>query len=203
MMADGLYRDDLTIRIGFQRLANSLGLGRRATIDRVRSLEKTGAISLKRGGGGRTESGRGITNIWVLEVQAIKQQALDRENAAPELCTTLLDTNGAENCTANSADNQHQGCSITTATVQKTTHDPISPIPPKKETKKEETTLSESSLKETFKAPIRRKRYQPAGLNPWVNRFDGPKQTRANRLDQIRDQLAQSEKHLGNDRRIW
>lgn len=30
--------------------------------------------------------------------------------------------------------------------------------------------------------------------NPWVNRFDGPKQTRANRLDQMRDQLEHSDK---------
>lgn len=194
MMADGLYRDDLKFRIGFQRLADSLGLGRRATFARVRSLESSGAIRLLNGGGGRNEAGRGITNVWLLDVAALKQQALDRDDLnhpdddSPHKC------NGADSRTDKGESEQRDGCSIQAHTVQQPAHDPTSPTYPKKETKKERAADADSTQRVHSKSPVRQRRICPDGLNPWVNRYDGPKQSRADRLSQMRSQLQRAEK---------
>lgn len=193
MMADGLYRDDLRFRIGFQRLADLLGLGRRATIERVKSLEKTGVIHKIRGGGGRNEAGKGITNIWVLDLEALRQQALAREPESENIETERHPPNGAADCTGNGAGNQHQGCSPATPTVQPTAHDPTSPTPPIEETKKEHSVCAADD-----EVQIHRRRVCPTNVLPWVSRYDGPKGTRANRLKQLRAQAQHVEKSARN-----
>ena len=193
-MADGLYRKDLTIRIGIQRLADALGLGRRATIDRVRSLEQSGAIHLIRGGGGRSESGRGITNVWALNVKELKQQALDREAATLGHTQPPHHQYDAGDCTLKGEAEQSQGCRNPASRVQPAAHDPISPIPPREESKKENAINEACIQSKKSRPPIRQRRSRPDGLNPWVNHYDGPKQSRADRLSQMRAQIAQAEK---------
>mgnify|MGYP003112541078 CR=1 FL=1 len=207
MMADGLYRYTLQIIMGIERLQTALGLGRRATIARIRSLENSGAIVKVRGGGGRSETGKGYVNIWNLDLDALRLQALDREADDPDTPTQsgVNETatsppksisKGADSCTVNGAWNQPQGCGIPTATVQQTAHDPISPTTPKKESNKESAAIAADIQGKQSRPPIRQRRKNPDHLIPWVNRYDGPKQTRANRLDQIRDQLARDEENV-------
>ncbi len=198
MMADGLYRHDLRIRIGFQRLADLLGLGRRATIDRVRSLETTGVIRLERSGGGRNEAGKGITNVWVLDLDTLRLQTLARTLESEVNVTEPDTTKGAVNCevysaadnTDNGAEKPQHGCSPATPRVQPTAHDPVSPQPPKEETNHDQTDQSsqESDVN------IHRRRTCPKEVLPWVNRYAGPEQTKADRLEQLRAQVNQVEK---------
>jgi len=97
-MADGLYRHDLRIKMGIQRLANSLGLQRRATINRIHSLEQTCVILKERGGGGRYENGKGRINIWRLDLDTLRNQALAKaENleSNPENNTSKSTNKGA------------------------------------------------------------------------------------------------------------
>jgi hypothetical protein len=198
MMADGLYRDDLKFRIGIQRLADSLGLGRRATFVRVRSLESSGAIRLLSGGGGHNEAGRGITNVWLLDVAALKQQALDRDALNHPDDDSPDKSNGADSRTDKGESEQRDGCSIQAHTVQQPAHDPISPIDPKKESNKEYPTDADFTHGVHSRSPIRQRRKRPDGLNPWVNRYEGPKQLRADRLSQMRTQLQRAEKIITN-----
>ena len=193
-MADGLYRNDLTIRLAIQRLADALGISRRATFDRVRSLESSGVIRLIHGGGGRSESGRGITNLWKLDVNELRQQALDREAATLGLTRPTHHLNGARDCTQKGEAEQRQGCREPTSRVQLAAHDPISPIPPREESKKENPTNEACIQSKKSRMDIRQRKWRPDGLRPWVNRFDGPRQSRADRLTQMRMQLAQCEK---------
>tara|TARA_R110002072_G_scaffold42064_12_gene118127 strand:+ start:77569 stop:78348 length:780 start_codon:yes stop_codon:yes gene_type:complete len=203
MMTDGLFRDTLQIIMGIERLQTALGLGRRATIDRIRSLENSGAIVKIRGGGGRSESGKGYVNIWNLDLDALRMQALDREPDDPDTPTQsgVNETatsppksisKGADSCTVNGAWNQPQGCGIPTATVQQTAHDPITP---KKESNKESAAIAADIQGKQSRPSIRQRRKYPDHLIPWVNRYDGPKQSRANRLDQIHAQLALDEEN--------
>ncbi|MBL4698923.1 MAG: winged helix-turn-helix domain-containing protein [Phycisphaerales bacterium] len=193
-MADGLYRHELRITLSHQRLANALGLGRRATIDRIHSLEGTGVILKERGGGGRYENGKGRINVWRLDLDALRNQALAKaeklesntENNAPE----SIDK-GAVGCTVKGAVEKHQGCSGATATVQPTAQDQVSPIPQEKKTN---GIARPRHLRGGGTMPI----YNPNDLRPWANRFDAPKQTRANRLKQMRMQLAHSEDSARN-----
>lgn len=188
-MADGLYRHELRITLSIQRLANALGLGRRATIDRIHSLEQTGVILKERGGGGRYENGKGRVNVWRLDLETLRNQALAKAEYLESNTETIASEStdkGAVGCTVKGAVEQHQGCSRPTATVQPTAQDQVSPIPQEKKTN---GIVRPRHPKGGGTMP----KYNPNDLRPWANRFDAPKQTRADRLKQMRMQIAHGE----------
>lgn len=181
-MADGLYRHELRITLSIQRLADALGLGRRATIDRIHSLEQTGVILKERGGGGRYENGKGRVNIWRLDLETLRNQALTKAECLEsntENSTSESTDKGAVGCTVKVAVEQHQGCSRPTATVQPTAQDQVSPIPQEKKT-------NGITRPRPPKGDGTMPRYNPNDLRPWANRFDAPVQIRADRLTQMR-----------------
>lgn len=188
-MADGLYRHNLRITMSIQRLADSLRLGRRATIDRIHSLEQSGAIIKERGGGGRYENGKGRINAWRLDLDVLRNQAvvvsekieLNSKNKAAD----SIDK-GAMDCTVNSAVEQRQGCTLPTATVQPTAQDQVSPKPQEKKTNR----IARPRHPEGGGTMPK---YNPNDLRPWVNQHDAPKKSRANRLKQLQMVLAHDE----------
>jgi hypothetical protein len=111
-MADGMCRNTLEIRIGMDRLAALIGVKRRATINRVRDLERLGVLEPSRRGGGRSESGRGYVNAWRLNLAALTPNRRDATDC------TLNGAMGAVDCTVKSAVDRHQGCSGATGRVQ-------------------------------------------------------------------------------------
>ena len=186
-MADGLYRHNLRITMSIQRLADSLRLGRRATIDRIHSLEQSGAIIKERGGGGRYENGKGRTNIWRLDLDVLRNQAVvNTEKFKFNTKNKAADpiNEGAVDCTVYSAVEQRQGCTLPTATVQPTAQDQVSPIPQKK------NPNGIARPRHPEGGGSMPPRYNPNDLRPWANRFDAPKQTRADRLTQMRMHFA-------------
>ncbi len=188
-MADGLYRHELRITLSIQRLADALGLGRRATFDRIHSLERTGVIINERSGGGRYENGRGRLNVWRLNLDALRNQALakaEKLESSTENKGTESTDKGAVGCTVMSAAEQRQGCSRPTTTVQPTAQDQVSPIPQEKKT-------NGIARPRHPKGGGTMPRYNLNDLRPWVNQHDAPPKIRADRLTQMRMQLAHAE----------
>lgn len=182
MAADALYRDTLRITASYTRLGQLLGLGRRQTIKRMQSLEATGVLVKVRAGGGRFENGRGRCNVWQLDLDALR----------------CFRRKGEQSDTENGAQSTQQGCMIDAATVHQTAHDPTSPIPLQI---KNPNTLHAAGAAggakewDGIEGPATAsRRALPKGLRPWVNRFDHPEQSRADRLAQLRAQVATIER---------
>ncbi|MCA9276851.1 MAG: Lrp/AsnC family transcriptional regulator [Phycisphaerales bacterium] len=185
MMVDGLYRDNLKIIIGISRLADSLGLGRSATIDRIRSLESTGVIVKLRGGGGRSESGKGYVNVWEFRPEVLIQQAQHRGRVGD---------NSTVSQTVKDMESTDQASGLEPARVRESAHDPTLPTPPKEESNKEGAAIAAGDQEQGLRIPVRHKRTLPFQVRPWVNRADSPKMSRADRLVQMREQLKLSDK---------
>ncbi|MBO6740610.1 MAG: hypothetical protein JJ916_12195 [Phycisphaerales bacterium] len=180
MMVDGMFRDNLKIIIGISRLADSLGLGRSATIARIRSLESTGAIVKLRGGGGRSESGKGYVNVWEFRPDVLIEQAQHRGRVGDK---------GTVSQTVKGADSTDQASGFEPSRVREPAHDPTLPISPTKEPNKECAAGAADDQDQGLRTPVRHKRTLPKQLRPWVNRADAPAQSRADRLNQIKAQL--------------
>lgn len=185
MMVDGLYRDDLRIIIGISRLADSIGIGRSAAFDRIKSLESTGVIVKIRGGGGRSESGKGYVNVWDFRPDVLIEQAQHRGR---------LGGKGTVPETVKGTESTDQESGSEPARVREPAHDPTLPISPTKEPNKECAANAADDQDQGLRTPVRHKRTLPTQVRPWVNRADAPSMSRADRLKQIRAQLEASEK---------
>ncbi|MCC5822626.1 MAG: Lrp/AsnC family transcriptional regulator [Phycisphaerales bacterium] len=125
--ADGLNRYDLRITMGFDRLAGLLGLKRRAAIDRMRALERTGVVVIERAKGGRYENGRGRVNVWRLDLESLSSPDPPNQHpAAKGKGAADCTVNGAARHTDNGAVQRREGRSLTTPTVQPAAPDPSS-----------------------------------------------------------------------------
>ena len=176
MMVDGLYRDNLKIIIGISRLADSLGLGRSATMARIRSLESTGAIVKLRGGGGRAENGKGYVNVWEFRPDELVSQSMRRGRN---------ESKGTESHTVKGAWNEPQGSGSDETRVREPAHDPTLPISPTEETNIDCAAIAADDQDEGLRVPVRHKRTLPKQLRPWVNRADAPSVCKADRLKQM------------------
>jgi hypothetical protein len=170
LASDALYRGELVIKAGYDRLASLFGVSRRAAINRMQSLEKIGVLEKLRGGGGRAENGRGYVNIWKLNLEALKP----------------TQNKGAVCDTVKGAVDQHQGCSQMAARVQPVAQDQLSQLHPKEELKRGPASPAPAAQGGGGLMPP-----DPRDqLKPWVNHYDGPEQCRAARLGQMRTQFA-------------
>ena len=185
MMVDGLYRDDLRIIMGISRLADSIGIGRSAAFDRIKSLESTGVIVKIRGGGGRSESGKGYVNVWEFRPEVLIEQAQYRGR---------LGDKGTGTETVKGTESTKQASGSEPSRVRGPAHDPTLPISPTKEPNKECAAGAAGDQDPELRTPVRHKRTLPTLVRPWVNRADAPAMCRADRLKQIRAQLEASEK---------
>ncbi len=177
MMADAMDRNTLEIRIGMDRLAELLGVMRRAAVYRVRRLEQTGVIERLRRGGGRSESGKGYVNAWRLSLER-----LIPENKGATGCT-VKGAKGEADCTLKGATEQRQECNEATGRVQSVAPD-----------QKNQNTQKEKQRAATPPPPAKHggasSPREPSGQ--WVN----PEASRADREAQRRQQLRLQVKSL-------
>jgi hypothetical protein len=121
VLAGALNRYTLEITVSYDAIAKMLGLKRRATVSRMQSLERTGVIQKTRCGGGRSESGKGYTNTWVL----VPSMLIQTTNQSDELSNGVCLENGAQHNTFKGAPKLHQGCSEPSQRVYSSAHNRI------------------------------------------------------------------------------
>jgi hypothetical protein len=178
LAADALYRDNLILRAGYDRLASLFGVKRRAAIDRMKSLENIGVLVKQRGGGGRAENGRGYVNIWKLDLDRLRS----------------TQNKGAANDKVYGAPEQYEGCSETTEKVQPAAQDQLSQVNPKEDSKRGPASPAPAAQGGGGPMPP-----DPRDLlKPWVNNYEAPEKCTADRLRQMRVQFAIADQSVRN-----
>lgn len=176
LAAAALYRHELIIVAGFNRLATLFGVCRRQAINRMRALERKGVLHKSRGGGGRFENGKGRVNIWELDLDRLRQPT----------------GNGEARCTVKGEADAREGCNADAPTVKPIAQDPTLPTDPKKEIKRGPASPAPAARGGGGTMP----RDLPDPIRPWVNPYANPEQQRAARLAQLRAQMAIAEKQI-------
>ncbi len=174
LAADALYRHELIIVAGFDRLAMLFGVCRRQAINRMRALERKGILNKSRGGGGRFENGKGRVNIWELDLDRLRKPT----------------GNGETGCTVMGEAEAREGCNGDAPTVKPVAQDPTVPTHPKKESKRGPASPAPAARGGGGTMP----RDLPDPIRPWVNQYADPGQQRAARLAQLRAQAVLAEK---------
>lgn len=123
VMCTWLNRYTLEIEVSYEQIADALQLGRRATQKRMKALENSRVLLQVRGGGGRSQSGRGYCNVWSLNLAALEQplhltpQDVDNPPIQQNPCNQ-----GEDDITVKGVIEQHQGRTQATPRAQPGAH---------------------------------------------------------------------------------
>ncbi|MDF1808215.1 MAG: hypothetical protein P1U42_00815 [Phycisphaerales bacterium] len=138
-LAHGIIRSDYSVRLDYKTIAQWLGITTRAAKYRIKNIESKGLLIPTRSGGGRDIHGRGYSNEWRFDFEALKVMSDYQPKNLPG------DENDANSCTLKDETEQHHrvkssvgkvateqqlGCNPTTDRVQPIAHNPMIPMEP-------------------------------------------------------------------------
>lgn len=136
-LAHGIIRSDLSVRLDYKTIAKWLGVTTRAAKYRIKAIESKGLFIPTRSGGGRDMHGRGYSNEWIFDFEALKamsdyQSKIQSDDGNDEICFTLKGETEQHHRVKSSVDKgateQQQGCNPVTDRVKPVAHNPMKPM---------------------------------------------------------------------------